>query len=276
MTKKMLILSGHYPISNWQAQTNHHLTATQAGIDYRHMSHCTYATSPYMHKIAWVKEVLGMYEFVFWIDDDSYFMGAEREDFELLSADKLGFFLSGRQANQEGSRPPINSCFFGLRNSPESFELLNAVESLSAEEVEKLWDSQDGKQYGGDQDRLWLVLKRQFGSELESGRYSLVKGVEFNGRFNDYSALPNADWPKILHLTGRNDLKWQKLRKLESNENYDYGLIPRSEASRYPIIRRGHHRILASRLAQQPIFEHISKWLPTPILERLGAKRGRA
>lgn len=275
MTKKMLILSGHYPVSNWQSQTNHHLTATQAGIDYRHMSHCTSAASPYMHKIAWVKEVLGMYEFVFWIDDDSFFTGADREDFERLSKNRLGFFLSGREGN-DGYVPPINSCFFGLRNAPASFKLLNDAESLTAGEIEKLWDEKDGKRYGGDQDRVWLVLKHQFLGELESKKFSLLKEIEFNGRYNDFSDGTKVAHPKILHLTGRNDLKWKRLRKFESEANYDYGLIPTSESSRYPLIRRGHHRILASRLAQQPIFEMIAKWLPTSIIEKLGAKRERA
>lgn len=275
MKKEMLILSGHYPVSNWQAQTNHHLASSQAGIDYRHMSHCTYATIPYMHKIAWIKEVLGMYEFVFWIDDDSFFTGVDREDFERLSQNKLGFFLSGR-GGYDGLVPPINSCFFGLSNAPQSFELLNKVEELSNGQIQKLWDQKDGKQYGGDQDRLWLVLKHHFPNEIKSKQFSLLSGVEFNGRFSDFLEASSGSQPKILHLTGRNNIKWKSLRKLESGPTFEYGLIPIVQSSQYPLIRRGHHRILASRLAQQPIFERISKWLPSFILEKFGATDGRA
>lgn len=273
MKSRILLVSGHYPVSNWQAQTNHHLTAAMAGIDYRHMTHCTYATSPYMHKIAWLRELLGLYDFVFWIDDDSFFTGAEGPDFEFLSKSKLGFFLVGREGNRPGYRPPINSCFFGLRNTKESFELLEAAEALTDDQVESLWNNDDGRRYGGDQDRLWLAMRQQSRKSPDS-QFDLINGIEFNGRAGDFACHQNENFPKLLHLTGRNNRKWRTLRNFESRKLFGYGLIPKPELVKYPLIRHGHHRILASRTAQLPVMEKISRWLPASLLEKLGVNRG--
>ena len=270
MNEKVLVLSGHYPVSHWQAHTNHKIFSGLLGFDYIHAAHATSAKDPYMHKINWVSEYLNLYDYVFWIDDDSYFLDFQSEDAQYLMSAPVGFFLASRTELQGVPIPPINSAFFGLRATPKAFELLSLTRRITENEVSANWSIGDGHRYGGDQDRLWAAFKKL---ELDkSNDLELVYNLSLNGRFQDLAKPKMKSAMKILHLTGKSNKKWKKLRKAVRVLETGNGLVPSFALSNYPSLQRGQHRIIASRMADHPGLHPISKLIPRKLLLALGGK----
>jgi len=273
MKERVLILSGHYPASHWQSQTNHKIFADLLGFDYRHASHCTFAKDPYIHKINWIAEYIREYDYVFWIDDDSYFLDFTSDVAETLMKCNTGFFLGGRDEEPGVPPPPINACFFGLRKGEQSAKILAHAASLSDSDVLDAWDETDGHAYGGDQDRLWLAIKSA-GARPAIGGVGFVQDQSLNGRYQDLTAEPSKSVPrpKILHLTGRSNRKWKKLRSAMSITGSGNGMVLAALVKDFPSLGRGQHRIIASRLADDPKLHPIARLLPKKLMLRLGGK----
>lgn len=272
---KVLLLSGHYPASHWQSQTNHKVFASKSGFDYRHNSHCTEQTVPYLHKLAWLLDVLDLYDFVFWIDDDSFFGTLQPEEALSLTGNKDGFFLAGRTEEPGVETPPINTCFFGVRSNTRVKKLLQDALDFSEAEITENWDPSDGKSYGGDQDRIWLALKKSMANSNEemAAEFALIDDISLNGRFQDvFKEDLTRGVPKILHLTGRSEKKWSKLAKMEQLPGWGHGLLRDTDIYRFPALRRGHHRIIASRMADFSKLQVFFRLLPRNIRLRLSGK----
>lgn len=273
----VLLLSGHYPVSHWQAQNNHKLFAERMGLDYRHNSHATNTVDPYMHKLNWFLEELPKYDFVFWVDDDSYFTGMLEEDLRKCMNNGSGFFLTGRPEEKGVETSPINTSFFGLKNTKSSFQLLERARSITADEISSLWKDEYGGSYGGDQDRLWLGIQELELAGKNSQPYSgvaLIGDLSLNGRFQDVTLDSKfANVPKIIHLTGRTGKKWKKLTKLEKSPVFTYGLLRVEDEPSLHITKRGHHRVLASRVADHQSLQPLARLLPGKVLRWLGIRK---
>mgnify|MGYP006272800899 CR=1 FL=1 len=77
------VVSGRYPITRFRSPENHIAYCKQNGYTYIHCNWPTGEAIPYTNKIEYISYYLGMFEYVFWLDDDAFFVDFKKK-LELL------------------------------------------------------------------------------------------------------------------------------------------------------------------------------------------------
>ena len=213
---KIAIISGRYPHTDFKSYLNHKKYADAHG--YTYISCCWQGnkSNPYFNKIAYIQHYVDLFDYIFWIDDDAFFMNHEKDIFEFTNYS--GKFLTICESPKyKKVWTYISSGQFLLRCDREGKKFLDRIECTDMREVRSFWDETIYGYYtNGDQDVMVYVLQKFF-----PGRYSIISYEVFNSRIDD---LKNNRKVNLLHLTGKKNVKKEGLFQAMKLLNLDESL----------------------------------------------------
>ncbi|MFF2390813.1 hypothetical protein [Agromyces sp. NPDC058104] len=181
------------------AAVNHELYAARHGYVYLHDIAPT-RERRFKAKIEKIRKLLPLFDWVFWIDDDAYFMQPEVPLEGLIDLAPGAEVIFCESPVNEGKWTWISSGNFFIRNSHESMRLLDAVLSTDLSTVAEWWDpSTYGYYTKGDQDALvyHLATDERFSSP---GFLARLHFERFNTR--PFHFIESSDEYFLVHFTG--------------------------------------------------------------------------
>jgi hypothetical protein len=225
---KIAIISGRYPHTSFKSYQNHKKYADTHG--YTYISCCWEGNSsnPYFNKIAYIQHYIDLFDYIFWIDDDAFFLNFELDIFEFTNYS--GQFLTICESPKyKKVWTFISSGQFLLRCDNDGKALFNLIESTDMGTVVSFWDeSKYGFFTNGDQDVMVYVLENNF-----KNKYSIIPYHVFNSRIED---LRNGNEINLIHFTGKKEVKIQGLHEAMKILKLDDTLT--KEFVKRPFVRR--------------------------------------
>lgn len=198
---RVCILSGRFPISEFPFAWNHYAYARRHGYTYISCIWPTATANRYMTKFAYLRHYIEMFDYVFWIDDDAFFIDLDKSLTQLIPPEgKLASFC--KSPNNKTIFTYLSSGQFLMRGGAESAALIDAVMATSMEKVAAWWREDLGMFTKGDQDALVYHLH-------ETPRFqdsvTLFDYMAFNSRLDDLKEVPDDVF--LLHFTGPRERK---------------------------------------------------------------------
>ena len=194
---RICVLSGRYPMSGFSSIYNHRAYCNQHGYTYINCSWPTGERNPYLNKIAFIREYFDLFDHIFWIDDDAFFMNLEKPLTEFLAADNQ-FLSICASPTFKGLKTFFSSGQFDLRCSELGRGFLQAVMTIEDETVKNWWRDDYGFYTGGDQDRMVYLCNTE---ARFKDAFALRDYKQFNSRVaNLFGEDPHEIF--ILHFTG--------------------------------------------------------------------------
>ncbi len=198
---KVCILSGRFPASEFPHAWNHYAYARAHGYTYISCIWPTAMTNRYMTKFAYVRHYIELFDYVFWIDDDAFFVDLEQglERF-IPPEDKLAAFC--KSPSNKDIFTYLSSGQFLMRGGPRSAALIETVMNTDINVVKDWWRDELGMFTKGDQDALVYVLHedKRFKNSVVLHDY-----MAFNSRLADLQA--ERDSVFLVHFTGPRERK---------------------------------------------------------------------
>ena len=198
---RVAILSGRFPPSEFLHPWNHYAYARKHGYTYISCVWPTAAQNRYMTKFAYVRHYINLFDYVFWIDDDAFFIDLDQGLEQFIPPEgKLASFC--KSPTNKKIFTYLSSGQFLMRGGADSAALIDAVASTSLEMVKEWWRDDLGMFTNGDQDALIYQL-------LEDPRFQdraeLFDYMAFNSRIADLEK--QRDKVFLLHFTGPRERK---------------------------------------------------------------------
>lgn len=222
------------------AHVNHEVYARVHG--YTYIFDIAPVSEPPQHKkfflkIEKIRKFLPLFDWVFWIDDDAFFMGRKTKLTSFIERfpDSTLIFCASPRVSDNWTWMSSGSMF--IKNSPLGRQLIDAVMETDLQEVKSWWDADRfGMWTGGDQDAIVYQLMTNPLFQQE-GFYARLEPREFNSR--PWHFVNGAFENFLLHFTG-NDKGRQALefaRKWDLSDALTYhkevkrlrGLFPAPE-----------------------------------------------
>jgi hypothetical protein len=227
---KVGVISGRYPASDFKSYINHRAYCSRHGYTYIYCNWPTGQKNRYLNKLEYLKEYIGLFDFVFWIDDDAFFIDLDVPLSKFLPRSNEFFSVCSSPTNRK-IHTYISSGQLFLRCDATSKDFIDEVLSCDLDAVRKWWPSEMGFFTNGDQDSMIYLLH----TDARFLNYSRYSFDAFNSRVED---LLNGDEVFVLHFTGSVRTKRKKLRLarrhlkrgptlLTSGEEHKWNLLPK-------------------------------------------------
>lgn len=209
--KKICILSGRYPQSIFDSYINHKLYADRHGYTYIYCNWPTKEKNPYMNKIVYILEYVDYFDYIFWIDDDAFFI-----DFTI----KLEKFFPKDNAFATFCKSPTHKKIFTYLSSGQFMlsctdvgkAFLNDILKLDLIVVKKWWRDNLGMYTHGDQDKIVYLLHEV---DNYKNKVNILGYKNFNSRIENLKGVDSHN-VFILHLTGSSKIKNRSLKEAMS------------------------------------------------------------
>lgn len=243
MSNDILIVSGRYPVTKFSSAENHKAYANKFGYKYSNCSWPGKYRNPYFNKIEYILEHFEKYEYIFWIDDDAFFIDF---DFDISSLIPKNDALITICTSPDYKKiwTYISSGQFMIRCCEETRGFLNEVLSSDLDLIKSWWDeSKYGYFTGGDQDAMVYLSKVKYKEILDIRNYQL-----FNSRIED---LNRNEEVRLLHFTGVEKEKLKALKKAKIILKREDNLIPNQYSNclytykKKPFISRVFNKIIS-------------------------------
>ncbi len=221
--KRVCILSGRFPRSEFLHSWNHYAYARRHGYTYIGCDWPTSATNRYMTKFMYLKHYINLFDYVFWIDDDAFFIDLEKglEHF-IPSGDKIVSFCKS-PANKK-IFTFLSSGQFLIRGGKRSEEFIEAILNTPLETVEEWWREDLGMFTRGDQDAIVYLLHKD--SKYRDCA-ELFDYMDFNSRLADLQRDPSGVF--LLHFTGPRETKVAHAKQAADLLERGPALIPQAD-----------------------------------------------
>lgn len=199
-----MVLSGS-SLLQFPSYWNHKIYCDLHGLDYAfNLSPERIDQSLFLHKIRTIERHLHLADWLFWLDDDAFFMQTAADLRDKLNPHIKSdvFLVICRSPVNEGRWTSISSGQFFIRNSNISRRFIEAVQNTRLDEVERWWDE---AKYGlftrGDQDLMWYNIVT---NPLFKRGTVIVDYPEFNARPFHIENSPDEFF--LVHFTHRSDM----------------------------------------------------------------------
>ncbi len=215
---KIGVISGRFPTTTFSSQINHKAYCEKHGYTYIHCNWPTGAKNPYMNKTRYIQTYYHLFDYIFWIDDDAFFMDFEKPLTEFLP-EANNFFSVCASPDNRKLHTYISSGQFFLTCNELGRAFIDAIELVNLASVKAWWPEELGYFSNGDQDAMVYLLKT---NPTFSG-YNLHHFRNFNSRVADYFAGDNVF---ILHFTGTPKVKATHYRQVQKASGFGPTLLP--------------------------------------------------
>ena len=222
-----LVSGGQYrkdSLDRIASRTNHNCYAKKHGYSYLCINKFyPNLQKPYFFKISAVKEVLPNYEWVVWLDNDTFFTDFSSSYFsELVVAAENNWLIiadSPKLANRKS--PIVNSGIFLIKNTQKAFAFLDEILLTPLEQIKSCYnESKYGFWTNGDQDSIIYICDKNNWEGVKIINHNLM-----NSRIYEYTNSIEDHF--ILHLPGVKN-KLLTLNSFARKFNCDLSLIPRN------------------------------------------------
>ena len=212
------ILSGRYPFTSFGSPANHRAYAARHGYTYIHCNWPTDAENPYLNKFKYIQSYCQLFDYIFWIDDDAFFLDVERPLTDYLPS--KGKFLSiCRSPTHKVIKTFVSSGQFMLRCNDSGKRFVEKVMATDLDQVESWWRADLGYFSRGDQDAIVYLI--HVDNEVGDG-VQLFPPEEFNSRISDLSRGKVF----LLHFTGTEQRKRADYRAAQQMTGTGPSLLP--------------------------------------------------
>lgn len=214
--EKVAIVSGRYPGTTFESAINHKVYALNHNYTYINCGWPGRNKNKYFNKLEYIYEYMNFFDYIFWIDDDAFFVDFER-DLESLKLNGDQFIRFCSSPDYKSIWTYISSGQFMLKCNADGLSFIRAVMDQNMDQV-KAWWNKDlyGYYSNGDQDVMTYLLVNKY-----KGKYILDNYNEFNSRVDDL-VKGNVF---LVHFTGKMKKKHSDLRKAMGLLNRDKSLI---------------------------------------------------
>jgi hypothetical protein len=166
-------------------------------------------SSPYDHKLFSILDLPIDDQWWFWIDDDAFFMQAQRPLEELIAdaGQSTQFVFARSPVNSEGGWTSISSGNFFFRSSRLVHDFLKDALETSLEEVSAWWRAEEfGMFTNGDQDK---ILYQLYSNTEVLNKTNIIEWDRFN--FRPYHFKFSSDEHFLVHFAGNSIPKEQAI-----------------------------------------------------------------
>lgn len=192
------IVSGYHPGLRFNSQVNHKAYADFHGYHYVFNGSPERDSRNYFRKIETVIRYLGLFDWLFWIDDDAYFTNFTIPLARFVDEAGECDMLICRSPSTKKLFTKFSSGQFFLRNAPRAHEFLKAVLATDLAAVQAFWRQDLGYYSSGDQDAM--VYLSETDPRFSDGFFKLLDHQQFNNRDFEYLADPVEHF--VVHFTG--------------------------------------------------------------------------
>jgi hypothetical protein len=194
--KKVCVLSGRFPRSEFLYSWNHYAYAERHGYTYISCDWPTGVTNRYMTKFAYLRHYLPHFDYVFWIDDDAFFVDLEKPlDRFIPEENQLASFC--RSPTNKSIFTYLSSGQFLIKSGRDSEDFIEAILDVSLDKVKDWWRDDLGMFTNGDQDAIVYLIHND---ERFVDCVKLFDYMSFNSRIADLDHAPDDVF--LLHFTG--------------------------------------------------------------------------
>lgn len=180
------------------AHINHARYAAQHGHTY------IFDISPTQHthfsaKIEKIKKLLSLTEWLFWLDDDAYFIDFDKDIADYIEEGKELIFCASPKDSEIFTW--ISSGNFFLRNTPAVHALLDACLTTDLNIVKEWWNPETlGYFTNGDQDAIIYQMHNHPDWLGKEDKWTIHPFYEFNSRPRHFLQEPNKHF--LVHFVG--------------------------------------------------------------------------
>lgn len=218
--KRLAVVSGRHPASKFASDINHRAYCERHGYTYVHCGWPTRADNPYFNKIEYLRHYAPNFDWIFWIDDDAFFMDLDAGLEQFLPPE--GQFLSiCASPDNKAIHTYVSSGQFLLRGDATGIDFLDAVTGVDLAEVREWWTPELGYFSNGDQDAIVHLLKTD---DRFRGGYTRHHHDRFNSRPSELVAGKKDAF--IVHFTGPPKTKHRDHRHLAKHLQLPPTLLP--------------------------------------------------
>ncbi len=204
---KICVISGRYPISNFRSAENHKKYCDKHGYFYINCSWPTIAKNPYFNKIYYIKTYIDLFDYIFWIDDDAFFIDFNQTLTSLFPTGDKIISICKSPTNKK-LKTLFSSGTFLLKCSEKAKLFIDEVLNVDTDMVKRWWKAEYGFFTNGDQDAMIYIYKS---SDLFKDSFLFFDYLKFNARY--YDLFLNRQL-LVVHLTGKLHIKHKTLRKI--------------------------------------------------------------
>lgn len=219
---KIAVVSGRYPASTFDSHINHRAYCYRHGYTYIHCSWPTRQTNPYMNKIEYLKEYYQLFDYIFWIDDDAFFLNFDWK-LESIMPGADQFLTICKSPSYKTLKTYVSSGQFLLKCNLRGREFIDRLLMLDFDLVKKWWPRDEYFFSGGDQDKITYLLCNE---EPFRGGALLLEHAAFNSRFEELETQGTTSGVNVLHFTGRVPVKTRDYRKAQRLLRRGPSLLP--------------------------------------------------
>ncbi|MES2376909.1 MAG: hypothetical protein V4553_10035 [Bacteroidota bacterium] len=225
---KICVLSGRYPASDYLSAENHRIYCSYHGYYYIHCNWPTPAKNPYLNKFYFLRHYIDLFDYIFWIDDDAFFLDLNKPLAEFIPSNGHVLSICKSPSNK------IIKTFFSsgsfMIDCKQSKEFVNAVLDTDLAMVKNWWKPEYGFFTNGDQDiMVFLYLTKH---EYQD-RFEFFDYMAFNSRPTD---VQSGLAVFLVHFTGSSKTKKIAYKKIQSILNVDGSLISDNFKNDYKVI----------------------------------------
>ncbi|MDX6806964.1 putative nucleotide-diphospho-sugar transferase [Terrihabitans rhizophilus] len=236
----VLVLSSHTKPGS-PAAINHAVYCERHGYDYLFDATPYRLLSPFDQKTMAAIGVLkrSRAEWVFWVDDDAFFMDHSKTLEAIIEgAGSADFIFCRSPVNLKGQWSYINAGLYFVRNTPRAIEVLEDVLSADGKAVRDWWDADRFGMYttlNSDQEAFVYVLERR--GMLNTSAVAILDHLAFNAR--PYHFTKRHDENFICHLASHTDkyVPWADMRSRFGLDRYllPQGALQAADDFRYSV-----------------------------------------
>jgi len=192
-TNKIAVVSGFDKLQpRFESHINHKKYAGKHGYAY-YFDTDREPHDNYFSKIDKILKYLNLYDWIFWIDDDAFFMdhNIKLEDLIHTGGEKDLIFCKS-PVNPKGEFTLLNSGAFFVKNTVKTKKYLNDVLNVDLIHVKNWWKNEFGLFTNTDQDAVFYLLHNGSGYSnntffiILEPKYFNERPFNFQNKFDEY------------------------------------------------------------------------------------------
>lgn len=227
--QNIAVISGRYPATEFASAPNHRAYCGAHGYTYVHCNWPTGQQNPYLNKIEYVLYHFELFDWIFWIDDDAFFLDLGRSLEHLMPPPDKFLSVCSSPAHKK-LKTPISSGQFLIRTDETGRRFLETVLATDLEMVRDWWTDDLGYFSGGDQDAMVHAMRTvpEFSDGIE-----VFSAEVFNSRIDDVVAGSPVF---LLHFTGPRWTKRSDAKRAARHLGRGLELLTPSEAESIGVV----------------------------------------
>ncbi|HTU60303.1 MAG TPA: hypothetical protein VMF89_17755 [Polyangiales bacterium] len=219
---RIAVVSGRYPASRFESYINHRAYCARHGYTYIYANWPTGERNRYLNKIRYIQAYYRLFDYIFWIDDDAFFLNLDQK-LESFLPSASNFLSICASPDYKKLYTFVSSGQFAIRCDETGRAFLDAIPTVDLEQVRRWWTEDLGFFSNGDQDAMVYLMK----TDPRFAGFERHPHTAFNSRMEDLVA----DRPVfILHFTGRAEIKQRNYARAQSSLRRGPSLLDPHEA----------------------------------------------